>query len=285
MSILKKSFNNENNKDISEKIEEENRKETQERYEQIQDDLELILQTNPLGIDDYSDLDDTMHNLLNEREYDDYRRVKTNFFENKKETMKNELEIENTAIMTFTEFIYFYLAKNMNSYFYENLSLGYTLGFKELLKKEELELLEIEWENISLKEEKYEEVLIDIVFLKINNLLSLKNKILFGIDIGLGSKLFFIKDKEIFYEIKKIESDLFYLYDEYYLQNFYNSLYELTGNHKSLDSLSNGDFLEEISKVDDVLKVKSLFETDNKEYEINKENLIQIFQGADRYEF
>ena len=201
MSILKKIFNNENNKEISEKIEEENKKETQERYEQIQDDLELMLQISPLGIDDYSELDDTMYSLLNEKEYEEYKRVKGNFFKNKKETMENELEIEGTVIMTFTEFMYFYLSKNANSYFYENLSLGYTLGFKELLKKEGIELSEIEWENIALKEEKYEEVLIDIVFSKINNLVRLKNKILFGIDIGLGSKLFFIRDKEYFYDM------------------------------------------------------------------------------------
>ncbi len=113
----------------------------------------------------------------------------------------------------------------------------------------------------------------------------LKNKILFGIDIGLGSKLFFIRDKECFYDIKKVETNFYYLYDEEYLQNFYNSLYELIGNHENIDSLLNGDFVEEVTKIDDILKVKTLFKKDNKEYEIKKENLNQIFQGADRDEF
>ena len=126
MKKLKDFFSN-NNDDISQKIEEEEKMETQERYEQIQDDLELILQSSPLGSDGYSELDDTFYNLLNEKEYEDYQRVKQNFFENKKETMSKELGIENTSIMTFTAFMYFYLSNTTNSYFYENLSLGYIL--------------------------------------------------------------------------------------------------------------------------------------------------------------
>ena len=284
MKKLKDFFSN-NNEDISQKIEEEEKMETQERYEQIQDDLELILQSSPLGSDGYSELDDTFYNLLNEKEYEDYQRVKQNFFENKKETMSKELGIENTSIMTFTEFMYFYLSKATNSYFYENLALGYTLGFKELLNKENIELSEINWDNISEKEEKYEEVLIDILLSKINNLIRPKNKILFGIDIGLGSKLFFVRDKQSFYEIKRIDTNFYFLYDEEYLQNFYNSLYELTEDVDGTESLSKGDFVEERSQKDGILKVKSLFKKDNKEYDIKSEKLEQIFQGADRYEF
>ena len=284
MKKLKDFFSN-NNEDISQKIEDEEKMETQERYEQIQDDLELILQSSPLGSDGYSELDDTFYNLLNEKEYEDYQRVKQNFFENKKETMSRELGIENTSIMTFTEFMYFYLSKTTNSYFYENLALGYTLGFKELLNKENIELNEINWDNISEKEEKYEEVLIDILLSKINNLIRPKDKILFGIDIGLGSKLFFVRDKQSFYEIKRIDTNFYFLYDEEYLQNFYNSLYELTEDVDGTESLSKGDFVEERSQKDGILKVKSLFKKDNKEYDIKSEKLEQIFQGADRYEF
>ena len=284
MKKLKDFFSN-NNEDISQKIEDEEKMETQERYEQIQDDLELILQSSPLGSDGYSELDDTFYNLLNEKEYEDYQRVKQNFFENKKETMSKELGIENTSIMTFTEFMYFYLSKTTNSYFYENLALRYTLGFKELLNKENIELSEINWDNISEKEEKYEEVLIDILLSKINNLIRPKNKILFGIDIGLGSKLFFVRDKQSFYEIKRIDTNFYFLYDEEYLQNFYNSLYELTEDIDGTEPLSKGDFVEERSKTGEVLKVKSLFKTNNKEYDIKSEKLNQIFQGADRYEF
>ena len=65
MKKLKDFFSN-NNEDISQKIEDEEKMETQERYEQIQDDLELILQSSPLGSDGYSELDDTFYNLLNE---------------------------------------------------------------------------------------------------------------------------------------------------------------------------------------------------------------------------
>lgn len=284
MKKLKDFFSN-NNDEISQKIEEEEKKETQERYEHIQDDLELILQSSPLGSDGYSELDDTFYNLLNEKEYEDYQRVKQNFFENKKETMSKELGIENTSIMTFTEFMYFYLSKTTNSYFYENLSLGYTLGFKELLNKENIELTEIDWDNISEKEEKYEEVLIDILLSKINNLIRPKDKILFGIDIGLGSKLFFVRDKQSYYEIKRMETNFYFLYDEQYLQNFYNSLYELTEDADGTEPLSKGDFVEERSKTNGILKVKSLFKKDNKEYDIKSEKLDQIFQGADRYEF
>ena len=199
--------------------------------------------------------------------------------------MSRELGIENTSIMTFTEFMYFYLSKATNSYFYENLALGYTLGFKELLNKENIELSEINWDNISEKEEKYEEVLIDILLSKINNLIRPKDKILFGIDIGLGSKLFFVRDKQSYYEIKRMETNFYFLYDEQYLQNFYNSLYELTEDADGTEPLSKGDFVEERSKTNGILKVKSLFKKDNKEYDIKSEKLDQIFQGADRYEF
>lgn len=101
----------------------------------------------------------------------------------------------------------------------------------------------------------------------------------------MGSKLFFVRDKQSFYEIKRIDTNFYFLYDEEYLQNFYNSLYELTEDIDGTEPLSKGDFVEERSKTGEVLKVKSLFKTNNKEYDIKSEKLNQIFQGADRYEF
>lgn len=278
----KDKINNVN--DINEELErqsKENAKKlsenTQEFYGQIQEDLDYVLTAKPIGEDEYEELDQTFSNLLDEGEYKKYLKVKKEFFQDREGTIKKVLEYEDVKIMTFTEFIYFYLAKTTNSYLYGNLSLGYTEGFRQLAVNSGISLENITWSDFSQKEEKYEEVLIDIVFLIINKELKDKNKVLFGIDIGLGSKLFFIKDSVIYEKIKEIDTNFYYIYDKEYLKSFYGSLYMLKDTLGDEFIITKGDFTEFLEEKQDEIRVRTLFKVENKEYNINKKNLIKIF--------
>lgn len=270
--------------DINEKLEKLSKEKaetlsenSQEFYEQIQEDLDFMLSAKPIGEDEYEELDNTFSELLNEKEYNKYLKVKKEFFQNREETIKKTLNYEDVNSMTFTEFIYFYLAKNTASYYYENLSLGYTKGFQQLLENEGISLENISWYDFSEKEEKYEEVLIDIVFSIINKEIKDKNKILFGLDIGLGSKLFFLKDIKVYDKIKEIDTVFYYIYDNEYLKNFYSSLYMIKDAPGEEFTITKGDFAEFLEEAQEEIKIRTLFKDDNKEYSINKENLIKIF--------
>ena len=244
-------------------------------YERIQSDLDYIL-AEEIGESEYGELDSMIQILLG-NEYESYEKVKKEFFADKKKTIENELELNNVENMTFTEFTYFYLQKTTNSYFYENLSTGYAEGFKNLLATEGISLENINWESLSEKEERYEELLIDITFSLINKELKAEKKTLFGIDIGLGSKLFFVRETSDYKKIKEIETDFYYIYDLEYLKNFYTSLYQIIVEPYKELGIYKGDFVELVSGESGIVKVKTLFKKDNNEHDINKNILKQVF--------
>ena len=244
-------------------------------YERIQSDLDYML-AEEIGESEYGELDSMIRILLG-NEYESYEKVKKEFFADKKKTIENELELNNVENMTFTEFIYFYLQKTTNSYFYENLSTGYAEGFKNLLGTEGINLENINWESLSEKEERYEELLIDITLSLINKELKAEKKTLFGIDIGLGSKLFFVRETSDYKKIKEIETDFYYIYDLEYLKNFYTSLYQIIVEPYKELGIYKGDFVELVSGESGIVKVKTLFKKDNNEHDINKNILKQVF--------
>ena len=124
------------NERLKEMAEENNEKlfeDSEGLYERIQTDLDYIL-AREIGGSEYGELD-SMIQILIPDEYETYEKIKKEFFSDKKEAIVNVLGITDVENMTFTEFIYFYLQKNTNSYYYENLSAGYVEGLKSILDK------------------------------------------------------------------------------------------------------------------------------------------------------
>ena len=280
--ISDKNINSDENAEINEKLkemaEENNERlfgDSEQLYERIQNDLDYVL-AKEIGADEYGELDN-MIQLLIPGEYEIYERIKRDFFADKKEAIEKVLGLTDVENMTFTEFIYFYLQKNTDTYYYENLSAGYVEGLKKLLDDKGINMENINWESLAGKEEVYEELLIDIVLSLINKALKNENKTLFGIDIGLGSKIFYLRETEDYEKIKAIETDFYYVYDIEYLKNFYMSIYEIiVAPFKELE-ISKGDFVEITEGETGIVKVRTLFKADNKEYDINKNILKQVF--------
>ncbi len=280
--ISDKNGNSDENAEINERLkelaEENNERlfgDSEELYERIQNDLDYVL-AKEIGADEYGELD-SMIRLLIPEEYETYEKIKKDFFADKKNAIEKVLGLTDVENMTFTEFIYFYLQKNTDSYYYENLSTDYVEGLKKLLDSKGIELENINWESLAGKEEAYEELLIDIVLSLANKALINKKKTLFGIDIGLGSKIFYLRETETYEKIKEIETDFYYVYDIEYLKNFYTSIYEIiVAPFKELE-VTKGDFVEAAEGETGIVKVKTLFKKDNKEYDINKNMLKQVF--------
>lgn len=280
--ISDKNGNSDENAEINERLkelaEENNERlfgDSEELYERIQNDLDYVL-AKEIGADEYGELD-SMIRLLIPEEYETYEKIKKDFFADKKNAIEKVLGLTDVENMTFTEFIYFYLQKNTDSYYYENLSTGYVEGLKKLLDSKGIELENINWESLAGKEEAYEELLIDIVLSLANKGLINEKKTLFGIDIGLGSKIFYLRETETYEKIKEIETDFYYVYDIEYLKNFYTSIYEIiVAPFKELE-VTKGDFVEAAEGETGIVKVKTLFKKDNKEYDINKNMLKQVF--------
>ena len=280
--ISDKNINSDENAEINEKLkemaEENNERlfgDSEQLYERIQNDLDYVL-AKEIGADEYGELD-SMIQLLIPGEYETYERIKSDFFADKKEAIEKVLGLTDVENMTFTEFIYFYLQKNTDSYYYENLSAGYVEGLKKLLDDKGINPENINWESMAGKEEAYEELLIDIVLSLINNALKNEKKTLFGIDIGLGSKIFYLRETEDYEKIKAIETDFYYVYDIEYLKNFYTSIYEIIVAPLKELEVSKGDFVEITEGEKGIVKVRTLFKKDNKEYDINKNILKQVF--------
>ncbi|MDR2879256.1 MAG: hypothetical protein LBV03_05030 [Fusobacteriales bacterium] len=266
------------NKRLKEMAEENNERlfgDSEELYERIQNDLNYVL-AKEIGADEYRELD-SMIQLLIPEEYEIYEKIKKDFFTDKKEATEKVLGLIDAESMTFTEFIYFYLQKNTDSYYYENLSTDYVEGLKKLLDNKGIELENINWESLAGKEEAYEELLIDIVLSLVNKTLISEKKTLFGIDIGLGSKIFYLRETEVYEKIKKIETDFYYVYDIEYLKNFYTSIYEIIAAPFKEPEVTKGDFVEAVEGETGIVKVKTLFKKGNKEYDINKNLLKQVF--------
>ena len=280
--ISDKNANSDENAEINERLKEmaeENSErlfgDSEELYERIQNDLDYVL-AKEIGADEYGELD-SMIQLLIPKEYETYEKIKKDFFADKKEAVEKVLGLTEVENMTFTEFIYFYLQKNTDSYYYENLSKGYVEGLKKLLDNKGIELENINWESLAGKEEAYEELLIDIVISLVNKALISEKKTLFGIDIGLGSKIFYLRETEDYKKIKEIETDFYYVYDIEYLKNFYKSIYEIiVAPFKEL-GITKGDFVEITEGETGIVKVRTLFKNDNKEHDINKNILKKIF--------
>ena len=153
-------------------------------------------------------------------------------------------ENSENKIATFSDFYYQYLIKYSDSYFYKFMAKGYTEGFRNLLIKKGInpDDLNINWESIRSKELEYDESLVDILYSIVNYELEHRGYIIFGINMGYESTLYFIVPEKTFFRIDN-EPQLFTIFDIGFLETIYNEVYEVVGN-LGTENVKIGDFLE-----------------------------------------
>ena len=109
----------------------------------------------------YNELDDFASEVLSGDEFVKYVEARREYLFEPEESVKKYLGEEywsgnndKEKIETFADFYYQYLVKYSNSYFYEFMSKGFTDGFRELLKKNEIDpdTLDVNWDSIRSKE-------------------------------------------------------------------------------------------------------------------------------------
>ena len=199
----------------------------------------------------YNELDDFASEVLSGDEFVKYVEARREYLFEPEESVKKYLGEEywsgnndKEKIETFADFYYQYLVKYSNSYFYEFMSKGFTDGFRELLKKNEIDpdTLDVNWDSIRSKELEYDESLVDILYSLINYELEHRGYGIFGINMGYESTLYFIVPKKAFSRIDN-EPELFTIFDIGFLETIYNEIYEVAGN-LGAENVRIGDFLE-----------------------------------------
>ena len=255
--MSEKNFNNnEDVKNVSEEkdekvytlenpIEEENKILKDRKY------INLADKTKHLDLSVYNELDDFAAEVLNSDNFLKYVEARREYLFEPEETVKKYfgeefLSDENSEnkIATFSDFYYQYLIKYSDSYFYKFMAKGYTEGFRNLLIKKGInpDDLNINWESIRSKELEYDESLVDILYSIVNYELEHRGHIIFGINMGYESTLYFIVPEKAFFRIDN-EPQLFTIFDIGFLETIYNEVYEVVGN-LGTENVKIGDFLE-----------------------------------------
>ena len=123
----------------------------------------------------------------------------------------------------------------------------------------DLEDLDINWENIKKKEDFYEESLIDILYSMLSYELNKKGYEIFGINMGYESVIYYVVTQDVYKRINK-DSELFRIFDLSLLEGIYDEIYEVEEDINS-ELVEVGDFLEK--KVDGyhTLKVDKNYNT------------------------
>lgn len=171
--------------------------------------------------------------------YDELYKLVENFniskkeFENLHEEFSNNKKDDIKGVLTFTDFIYYYISEMNNTYFHNYNSIGYTLGFIKLLNLNNIKI-DFDFSFYLSNEEKYDEILIDILQVKINEKLRKENLIIIGINVGFDNTVYFIIPYEKYVELKKIKTELFSIIDTYYSESIYNEIYELKNDFEGL---------------------------------------------------
>ena len=128
-------------------------------------DMEISQNSNNFDFRIYNELDDFAAEVLEGKKLVNYINTRREYFFEPKEAIFNTFGEEESGetIKTFSDFYYQYLAKKADSFLYKFMSKGYTEGLKKLVEKKGIDPneLDVNWESIKSKEEKYEESLID----------------------------------------------------------------------------------------------------------------------------
>lgn len=213
--------------------------------------INLADKTKHLDLSVYNELDDFAAEVLNSDNFLKYVEARREYLFEPEETVKKYfgeefLSDENSEnkIETFSDFYYQYLIKYSDSYFYKFMAKGYTEGFRNLLIKKGInpDDLNINWESIRSKELEYDESLVDILYSIVNYELEHRGYIIFGINMGYESTLYFIVPEKAFFRIDN-EPQLFTIFDIGFLETIYNEVYEVVGN-LGTENVRIGDFLE-----------------------------------------
>lgn len=209
-------------------------------------DMEISQNSNNFDFRIYNELDDFAAEVLEGKKLVNYINTRREYFFEPKEAIFNTFGEEESGemIKTFSDFYYQYLAKKADSFLYKFMSKGYTEGLKKLVEKKGIDPneLDVNWESIKSKEEKYEESLIDILYAILNYELKAYGMEIFGINMGYESTLYFIIPEKSFLRLNR-ESELFTIFDIGFLETIYNEIYEVTGD-LGIKNVEIGDFIE-----------------------------------------
>ncbi len=195
----------------------------------------------------YNELDDFAAEVLNGEELIKYMGARREYFLSQEEAVSKYFSSGEVKekISTYGDFYYHYLAEYSRGYMYKIGNTGYTEGFREMLQKYELDpdIIDVNWENVKEKEEIYETDLSDILFAMISYEIGKHGFVIFGINMGFESTIYFIVNEKAYSSRIKKNYDFITLFDLEFLENVYNEIYEVTediGDKK----VRIGDFLE-----------------------------------------
>lgn len=216
----------------------------------------------------YDELDNFASEVMDSDEFVKYIKVANDFVNNKEETIRlNFLENFKTEeefnyfsenIQTFSDFYYFYLLKHSKCVEYLFKEKGFTDKFKKLIELYGIneDNIDIDWDNYRKKEETYQECLVDILFAELEYQLRKIGYVLFGINIGYESVIYYIMTEE---KYKRIENNkAFAFFDINMMEKIYSEIFEIVGE-VGISGIEKGDFIE---KTDEGFK--TLFEDESK---------------------
>lgn len=198
---------------------------------------------------------------INNIEYEKFLELKNDFNNDKNIAVLKHLGYKNFDILSFTDFIFFYLSENINSYFHNINSVGYTEKIRLLLEKENIEL-NFDFDKFSEMEKYYDLSLLDILISKLNFELENKSLKIIGINTGLDYELYFLVTIKKYIKLKSINSMYYTIIDTYYYEKIHNEIYE---NLIDFENLKKGNYLKKYDN-----KYITLFEND-------KNNLVYYF--------
>ncbi len=195
----------------------------------------------------YNGLDDFAAEILTGEELLKYMGARREYFISPEEAIEKYFssDDEKEKISTYGDFYYHYMSKYSRGYLYKIGETGYTEGFRELLKRYELDpdIIDINWKGIGEKEEIYETDLVDILYSIVHYEIGRHGFSIFGINMGFESTLYFVVDKESYSNRIKKGYEMITLFDLDFLENVYNEIYEVTEDI-GVAKVRIGDFLE-----------------------------------------
>lgn len=229
----------------------------------------------------YDEMDNFASEVMESNEFVEYIKVANEFARNREKTTRKhflenfkteeEFDIFSKNIQTFGDFYYFYLLKHTKCIEYLFKEKGFTDNFKRLLQLYEIDenKIDIDWDNYRKKENIYQESLVDILFADLEYQLRKIGYVLFGINIGYESVIYYIMSDE---KYKRIEGNkAFAFFDINMMENIYNEIFEIVSDI-NIDGVSKGDFIE---KTEDGFK--TLFEDESK-------NIVIPFGSIDEHD-
>lgn len=155
----------------------------------------------------------------------------------------NEAAKENKE--EFIDFWYYYLSDNTDNFFHNIGEKGYVNSIKNFIKRNNIEIGNIDYEDFLSKESYYSEALCDILLAEVRYQLKDKSLDILGINIGYQSIMYYILPKNIIKQIKSMEEEAgILLFDIKKIEEIYGEIYKLNQLIPELDDVKESDFVE-----------------------------------------